>query len=196
MVIMLIALDNSFVPHTFFRRGLTLRSISFVVMAAICAAVVAACSGAESTTDSPTSPLTSRASHEADIQEAVFRYQFAQDEFAQSRYQVYFLAFEGNARFTNRDPDDVFMNRFDGHQPPVRKASVVAADIMNGVFDKVTGERGIIFQVAKISWANDGGVEVEASITLSRIGATGHKYRVVLDDDKWSVLEKVLHWAT
>ena len=128
-----------------------------------------------------------------DIREAVFRYQFVHDWPLEFPAEFYFLAIEGRSRITDRDPDDDFMRRFAGHQPPALKVSEVADDYLNGVTHKDTGGRGLIFRVTEITWVTGSEVTVEGSMYYNGVAAAGHQYRVVLDNGVWTVVEDATH---
>ena len=127
-----------------------------------------------------------------DIREAVFRYQFEHFWSFIPPPEFYFLSIEGRSRYSDKDPDDAFMSRFNGHQPKVVKVSQVAAEVvMAGITHKVTGERGLIFRVTEITWVTGGEVMVEGEIYGSGVSREGHEYRVVLDNGKWTVIEDI-----
>jgi hypothetical protein len=126
-----------------------------------------------------------------DIREAVFRYQFEHFWSFIPPPEFYFLSIEGRSRYSDKDPDDVFMSRFDGHQPAAVKVSQVADVVITGVTHKDTGGRGLIFRVTKITWVTGGEVMVEGSIYGSGTASEGHEYRVVLDNGVWTVIEDI-----
>ncbi|MDP6452019.1 MAG: hypothetical protein QF898_01815 [SAR202 cluster bacterium] len=127
-----------------------------------------------------------------DIREAVFRYQFEHFWSFIPPPEFYFLSIEGRSRYSDKDPDDAFMSRFNGHQPKVVKVSQVAAEVvMAGVTHKVTGGRGLIFRVTKITWITGSEVMVEGEIYGSGVSRAGHEYRVVLDNGIWTVIEDI-----
>jgi hypothetical protein len=137
-----------------------------------------------------------QSSFQDDIREAVFRYQFEHGWPLEFPPVAYFLAIEGRSRASDRDPDDAFMSRFDGHQPPTLKASLVTDRVIEGVTHRDTGERGLILRVTEITWITGAEVTVEGSIYQSGAGAEGHEYRVVLDGGRWTVVEDVPTWVS
>jgi hypothetical protein len=95
----------------------------------------------------------SRLNEEKNIAEAVFRYQL-QTSHPFRNSKSYFLALEQCT-----DPSDEFMQRFADNDKVKRHSQSVFQALE--VFDKETGEPGLILQVRAIKWIND--KEVEAS---------------------------------
>ena len=119
-----------------------------------------------------------------DIREVVFRWQFDHNASGQQKKaQVYFLGFHGK----EGDPTDEFMKRFAGHIPSVRKASACESNAKQGVRDKTTGEKGLIFRVSSVRWKSDTEVEVEGGYNESGVSASSNVYVVKKVDGKWKV---------
>jgi hypothetical protein len=122
---------------------------------------------------------------EADIYEAIFRYQF-KHEFSNSiegdqSVGGCFLLIRG------RDPPDEFLARFDGYSPPVKKGSRYVPDA------------GVQFCAERITWVDDSTTIVEGGHfessyhwprrNLISPGSTWAKrlYYLVRNNSKWDV---------
>jgi len=135
----------------------------------------------------PTSPRRDRLADEQDIKEAVFRYQFDHNGSGQQKNaKVYFLSINQTS-----DPGDDFMNRFKDNKPPVRKVSqaTVSAD---GVVDKRTRERGLLFRITGVQWLHENEVEVTGGYFESGQSASRSVYNVKRVNDKWVVQKEKL----
>ena len=132
---------------------------------------------------------------EAAVTEAVFRHLLR----PRSDELVYFLSVGARE---DQDPDDAFMRRFAGHQPPVKAASAAmlaaAANpwqrMPGQVIDRETGQPGLIVRVTGISWLSDTEARVEASTFAHGLAARGSLYHVVREGERWVVKEVVLDW--
>jgi hypothetical protein len=135
-------------------------------------------------------PLVSadRASEIDEIREATFRYQFAKNASGlQQGAAVYFLAIRDQAKKVNEDPTDEFMKRFIGNKPRVAKVSEALVSANEGVRDKKTGERGLIFNVSRIRWVSDESVEVTGGYYEAGESASGNTFYVKKKDRNWVV---------
>lgn len=127
---------------------------------------------------------------EDNIREAVFRYQFKHNASGQQQNaKAYFLSLG-----KDKDPGDQFMERFKNHKPPVKKASQGITN--NGVRDKETGERGLIFGVTSIKQINEDEVEVNGGYYEAGLSASGNVYRVKREGDRWVVKEDRTLWIS
>ena len=127
---------------------------------------------------------TTRESQVDDIREEVFRYQFDHNGSAQQKTaKAYFIGVgdEGG------DPSDDFMKRFDGHKPPVRKASASHYVRGKGILDKKTGERGLAFGFTGIKWISDIEVEVDGEYYEAELSSSTNTYTLKKEDGKWKV---------
>jgi hypothetical protein len=137
----------------------------------------------------PAKLALSRNIEEENIAEAVFRYKF--ENFSDGRkFSVYFLWLRDG-----RDPSDDFMKRFVGDTPPVKKASQ-SVKVSDGVKDKETGKRGVIYGIPRIKWLNDNEVDVSVSKWVWGWGQYGYVCRVVRENDRWVVKRCELTSAT
>jgi hypothetical protein len=125
-----------------------------------------------------------RQSHEDDIREAVFRWQFDHNVSGQQKKaQAYFLSVGQK----HDDPSDEFMKRFADNKPPVRKRSECSADPGKGVLDKKTGERGLLFHVTSIKWKSETQVEAEGGYYEAGRSASGNVYTLKKGNGRWVV---------
>jgi hypothetical protein len=130
-----------------------------------------------------------RNTEDENIAEAVFRYKF--ETFSDGRkFSVYFL-WLGDGR----DPNDDFMSRFAGNTPPVKKASQ-SVKVSDGVKDKGTGKRGVIYGIPRIKWLSDTEVDVSVSKWVWGWGQYGYVCRALRENDKWVVKRCELTSAT
>jgi hypothetical protein len=127
---------------------------------------------------------TTRHGAEDAIREAVFRWQFDHNiSGQQQKAQVYFLSIGEKGG----DPSDAFMKRFADRKPPVRKKSACTADAYKGVWDKQTGEEGLILRVTNIKWNSDTEVEVTGGFYAAGASASGNTYTLKKEKGKWKV---------
>jgi hypothetical protein len=142
-------------------------------------------------------PLISRSVYEDDVLEAVFRYQFSHDSSGlQGRARVFFLS------VYDHDPSSNLMERFQGHEPPVRRVSDCEhSDEARGssaiwVVDSNTGEPGLIYRVERIMWLTDAEAEVTGGYYAGGRAASGNLYRVVREGEEWVVKKDTLQWVS
>jgi hypothetical protein len=124
------------------------------------------CSPAASSQAAP----ISKADEEADVMEAVFRYQFQHNASAiQRNAPAYFLLVEGE------DPSEAFLARFRDHIPPVVKGSLFKE-----------GE-GLKLMVGKVRWTSPDTVEVGGGYYEGGLSSSGNIYYLKRDGGKWTV---------
>jgi hypothetical protein len=140
--------------------------------------------------------LISRSVYEDDVLEAVFRHQFGHDASGlQWRAKVFFLS------VYDKDPSNNLMDRFEGHEPPVKRVSEceISAKTAGGsdihVVDRDTGEPGLICRVERITWVSDTEAEVEGGYYAGGRAASGYLYRVVREGEEWVVKKETLQWV-
>ena len=129
---------------------------------------------------------TARITAEDDVREAVFRHLFQHNASGlQKNAKAYFLNVEKGA-----DPADVFLNRFTGHAPPVKKASQSRRGARSSqVEDKETGAPGLVFSITRITWLSDTEAEVHGGYYEANLSASFGSYRVKKINGKWIVTE-------
>ncbi len=128
-----------------------------------------------------------RASEELDILEAVFRYQFAYHFSIRSadHYDCIFLSLPGK-----QDPPAAFLSRFAGQSPLVEPASSAAPEPWDGIRDRVTGGRGVLFHVNRLRWIDDKAVEVDGGHYECSLGASDALYQVERRSGAWVVVSR------
>jgi len=138
----------------------------------------------------PPSKLDLTAAEQDDIREAVFRYEFENNASGQKRNaKVYFLSLG-----KDKEPDDAFIARFKGHKPPVKKRSQSSGELE--VFDKETGERGLIFSAVMIKVVDANKVKVDGGYYEAELSASGDVYTVERKDGKWIVTDDRMLWIS
>jgi hypothetical protein len=135
-----------------------------------------------------------------DVKEAVFRHQFYKnDSGLQQGAKVYFIGLYVPGDSTRQgyyvDLSDGFMSRFQGNSPPVKKASECTPS-MNGVFDKQTGNRGLLFRIESMREFSNDEVEVEGGYFEAGLSASGNLYTVRRIDGRCVVVKDVLIWIS
>jgi len=114
-----------------------------------------------------------RAADEQDIAEAVFRYQFdhnASD--IQKKAARYCLSFPGD-----RSPDEAFIQRFAGNQPPVASAEECER----------VGGKNLYFRVQRYDWRKDNEVWVRGGYSEGRFSSSVEAFRVERRNGHWTV---------
>lgn len=110
---------------------------------------------------------------EADIAEAVFRYQFDHNASAiRQEADHYCLSLPGE-----RSPDADFLHRFDGNHPPVLSA------------DRCERRAGhdLFFRVQRLDWRSDTEVWVSGGYWEGNLSSSKEAYRVRFKNGKWVV---------
>lgn len=147
-------------------------------------------------------PIADHELYEIDrIREAVYRYQFVHNYSGQQQQaQVYFLSAripsppEASTIWSETDPSSDLLARFEGHQPPVRPWSQSTTSVY-GVFDRTTGERGLLFNVSSIIAGGDT-AQVEGGYFEGGLSASGNTYYLRRVNSSWSVEYDILHWIS
>jgi hypothetical protein len=122
------------------------------------------------------------------IWEAVFCYQLQQPLADVPRPLGYYLAQQG------RDPDDAFLGRLRILGPEIQPLSRCRVSARDGVIDRVTGARGVIMQVTRLTWVHAAAVDVIGGYYLTHRQAAGWCYRVEDDGSHWVVMAVHLLW--
>jgi hypothetical protein len=143
---------------------------------------------------------SSQVSVEDSIREAVFRHQFEHNASGQQQTaQIYFIYVmtldDSTGYWKNGYPGDALLNQFTYNVPPIRLFSECKYAI-SGVFDKESGERGLLFQVGEIKWNADDQVQVEGGYYEAGLSASGNTYYLKYIDGQWTVIRDVMHWIS
>ena len=135
-----------------------------------------------------------------DIREAVFRHQILYNYSGlQQNALAYFIGIYVAGDSTKEgyyvDPSENLMARFRGESPPVKKASECNYS-MNGVFDRVTGNQGLLFRIESIREIGKDEVEVQGGYFEVALSASGNLYTVQRIGNRWVVIKDVLIWIS
>jgi hypothetical protein len=153
----------------------------------------------------------SREALTSEIMEAVFRYQFDHGDpniprtARGSRYKAYYLAIvhddfsiAANGIPSNediKDPDDAFIERFQGISPMARKFSQ-CKKTGSGVTDIATGQPGVLLLVGEIRWKSKTEAEVEAGYYFQSFCAAGQIFHLEWADDRFRVTTVDQPWTS
>ena len=137
---------------------------------------------------------------EDSIREAAFRHQFEHNASGQQQTaQIYFIFVmtrdDSTGYWNNGDPSEALLNQFTDNVPPVKPFSKCTYSI-SGVFDKESGERGLLFHVGEIKWNADDQVQVEGGYYEAGLSASGNTYYLKYMDGQWTVIRDVMHWIS
>jgi hypothetical protein len=143
----------------------------------------------ENSNESSGSPPLSR---EDAVREAVFKYQIERMTSAlQQKDVVFFLSVDEEA-----NPSDALLTRFAGRRPPVKKASESFSKEYEGIYDKETGKKGILFRITSIKWVSETEAEVEGGHYTGPLAASGHVYKMRFENGKWVVTDDDMKWIS
>ena len=132
-----------------------------------------------------------------DVREATFRYQFRKNASGlQQRAGVFFLALHDSKNRQRVDPTAEFLHRFKDHHPRVGPVSAARISSTDGVVDKTTGERGLIFSVGEIRWLGADRVEVKGGYFEAGESSSGNTYRLRKKGGKWEVESDTMQWIS
>ena len=127
-----------------------------------------------------------------DILEATFRYQFTKNASSlQQKAKVCFLAISISG--TDQDPSDKFVARFTGNIPRVARWSESIFTAAEGVRDKITGERGLIFSVGKIRSISDETAEADGGYYEGTENSSRSTYYLRKTLSGWKVEREVMY---
>lgn len=140
---------------------------------AICLLLALALSSACASSAPPPPTVPGGLAAEADIAEAVFRYQFQHNASAiQQGADHYCLSLPGE-----RSPDADFLHRFDGNHPPVLRADECQRGSGHDLF----------FRVQRLEWRSDTEVWVSGGYWEGNLSSSRESYRVRFKNGKWIV---------
>ena len=125
-----------------------------------------------------------------DIAEAVFRYQFEHNASGvKTNAAAYFISIKG------QDLTDAFMKKFEGHQPPVKRASESASK-SNGVVDPTTGMPAVVFGIEQIRLISPEEAIVEGGYFEGGLSSSGNTFTVRREKGKWIVTQDKMNWIS
>lgn len=155
--------------------------------ALVCFLVAFAC-GCTTSIQRSKSGKTSTPVIDLDMAEAVFRYQFENNgSELYTDASAYFL------EVRKTDPEDAFINRFKGLQPPVKKKSQCSTKGMR-VTDRKTGKRGLMFNVDKTAMTGADTAEAWGGYLEGELSASSNIYFLNRKNGKWSVEKDKVNW--
>jgi hypothetical protein len=155
------------------KRTNRLSTIFFLPILAMAATACAQNSASSPQASQGSSNVATRAAAEADIAEAVFRYQFDHNASAvQKGAEKYCLSLPGE-----KMPSAEFLKRFEGNRPPV-----LAADQC----ERKSG-RSLFFRVQKLDWRKDNEVWVRGGYWEGNLSSSIEMFRVLNENGKWVV---------
>ncbi len=125
---------------------------------------------------------------EAAACEAVFRYQLQQPLVDHPQVPRYYLALQG------QDPDAALLRRLRELTPWVQPLSRCRVTARDGVTDRATGARGVIVQVARLTWLHGAAADVVGGYYITHRHAAGLRYRVEPQGHDWAVTTVHLLW--
>ena len=123
-----------------------------------------------------------------DVREAALRYMLEAARKSGGKRNHYYLGI-GPGR-SKADPSDAFLERFAGHEPLVKKQSECLTDGPEGVRDKSSGERGLLFALADIRWITDTEVHVPAGWFGGFLYGYSCNLELKTEDGQWKVLRR------
>lgn len=167
-----------------------MRSTHSLIQVLLTCSILALAFGCVTSDSSPKNTKGPTPVIDPDMAEAVFRYQFKHNASGQqTNATAYFLG------LGDSDPDDAFMNRFQGHRPPVKKLSQCTTKGMR-VTDKQTGKRGLIFSVDNIVVTGADTAEASGGYYEGGLSSSGNTYYLKRKNGKWFVEKDTMHWIS
>jgi hypothetical protein len=137
----------------------------------------------------PAGPLTAaRERLEAAVCETVFRHQLQHPLADAPQPRRYYVARQG------RDPDAALVRRLQDLTLSVQPLSQCRVTAREGVVDRATGARGVIVQVARLTWGHAAAVDVVGGYYLTHRQAASFRYHVAHDGHRWAVTTVHLLW--
>jgi hypothetical protein len=130
----------------------------------------------------------SRAESEAAVCEKVFRYQLQQPLIDAPQPPRFYLALHG------RDPEAAVLRQLQRLGPAVHPLSHCRVTARDGVVDRSTGTRGVIIQIARLTWVHGAAADVVGGYYITHRHAAGLRYRVEPQGHDWGVTTVHLLW--
>jgi len=120
--------------------------------------------------------------------EAVFQYQLQQPLADAPHPLRYYVARQG------RDPSGTVLGRLRRRTPEVQPFSQCRVSGRDGVVDRTTGARGVILQVARVTWPHATAAGVVGGYYLTHRQAASFRYSLEPHDSRWAVTAAHLLW--
>ncbi len=115
---------------------------------------------------------------ECDICEAVLRHQIVHSAAGGRGTATAYVEIQG------RNPTASFLDRFRGHQPPVRPGWQFSCG------------GGVLYEIGEIRRTGEDSAEVDGGYYEGRNSASGNTYYLVRRDGKWVVERDEMHWIS
>ena len=93
-----------------------------------------------------------------------------------------------------RDPNEAVLGRLRALGCAVQPLSQCRVTAREGVVDRTTGARGVIVQVARLTWLHAAAVDVVGGYYITHRHAAGMRYCVEHDGRRWVVTITALLW--
>jgi hypothetical protein len=135
-----------------------------------------------------TAPTPPNAPLEEAVCAAVFAYQLRQPLADAPLSLRYYVARQG------RDPSGALLSRLQRLAPGVQPFTQCRVSGRDGVVDRVTGARGVILQVARLTWRHAAAAEVVGGYYLTHRQAASFRYDLESHDRRWAVTAAHLLW--
>lgn len=134
---------------------------------------------ASSTAESDRSKYEPSEVEHAAVREALLRHQFKRNASgAQQNAKAFFIQID------DKDPDDAFLKRFNGHSPPVRLGSQFRV-----------GD-GLLFHVEAFKWIDANTVEASGGYYEGNLSSSGNSYRLERKNGAWHVTVDKMNWIS
>ena len=129
------------------------------------------------------------------ILEAVYFYQFDHNASGQQRAAgVYCLALS-LAGEKDKDPSPTLLGAFKDHTPPVKPVSQCKHS-MAGVYDRETGNRGLIFYISQVDIISDTEATAAGGYYEGGLSSSGNTYHLTKAEGGWKVTADQMHWIS
>ena len=122
------------------------------------------------------------------VSTAVFQYQLQQPLVDAPHPLRYYVARYG------RDPSRTLLGRLQRLAPRVQPFSQCRVSGRDGVVDRTTGARGVILQVARLTWRHATAADVVGGYYLTHQQAASFRYDLKPHDGRWAVTAAHLLW--
>jgi hypothetical protein len=127
-----------------------------------------------------------------DVREAVFRHMFGSNASGQGKNAgVLCLEIENS-----QDPTPGFLARMKNVKTPIRPASGCSASAQDGVVDKKTHARGLLFRIDGIAFKNARHATVNGGYYEAGLSASGNIYTVERRVTGWVVTKDQMMWIS
>ncbi|MEO7110270.1 MAG: hypothetical protein ABI183_07535 [Polyangiaceae bacterium] len=127
-----------------------------------------------------------------DVREAVFRHMFGSNASGQGSHAGVFCLLIENSQ----DPTPGFLARMKSVKTPIEPMSGCSASANQGVVDKKTHARGLIFRIDRIAFKDTRHATVNGGYYEAGLSASGNIYRVERKANGWVVTKDEMTWIS